>query len=154
MSTSCRARGARKSCGNRTSSGPWRVRGNRARSEGTGPELRVQRAARFLGMDFRVNVRDLPGSPDLVFDEIRTALFVHGCFWHSHPGCSGQRIPFPQDHAKRVFWHEKLIRNALRDERVACELEGLGWQVVVLWDCQTRPAELLQAALRALGREA
>ncbi len=120
------------------------------RSEGTGPELRVQRAARSLGLNFRVNVKELPGSPDLVFDELKTAMFVNGCFWHSHPGCAGQRIPFPEDGAKRAFWHEKLIRNVLRDERVASELEHLGWRVVVLWDCQTRPRAMLIAALRAL----
>lgn len=129
-------------------------RGGAGRSEGTGPERRAQRAARALGLRFRANVKDLPGSPDLVFDELKTAVFVHGCFWHSHPGCAGQRIPFPADPGKRAFWHEKLIRNALRDERVARELEALGWRVVVLWDCQTRPRDMLLAALGALKRAA
>jgi len=117
------------------------------RSEGTGPERRVQRAAADLGLKFRVNAKDLPGSPDLVFDDLRSVLFVHGCFWHSHPGCPGQRIPFPTDNGRRAFWHEKLIRNALRDERVARELESLGWQVAILWDCQTRQPVDLRAAL-------
>lgn len=133
-----------------TEEAPRGPQGASRRSEGTGPELRVQRAARALGLNFRVNVKDLPGSPDLVFDDLRTALFVNGCFWHSHPGCPGQRIPFPEDGAKRAFWHEKLIRNVLRDERVASELEHLDWQVAVLWDCQTRPRATLIAALRAL----
>jgi DNA mismatch endonuclease (patch repair protein) len=131
---------------------PRYLRGASQRSEGTGPELRVQRAARALGLTFRANVKELPGSPDLVFDALKTALFVNGCFWHSHPGCPGQRIRFPEDGAKRAFWHEKLIRNVLRDERVASELEALGWRVVVLWDCQTRPRATLLAALAALKR--
>lgn len=134
----------------RAGAGSGHPAGAGVRSEGTGPELRVQRVAQELGLHFRVNAKDLSGSPDLVFDDLKTALFVHGCFWHSHPGCAGQRIPFPTDEGKRAFWHDKLIRNALRDERVARELERAGWQVVVLWECQTRSSETLAAALRAL----
>lgn len=133
-------------------SGGWAAN---VRSEGTGPERRVQRAAVDLGLDFRVNVKELPGSPDLVFEDLGAVLFVHGCFWHSHPGCVGQRIPFPKEEEKRAFWHGKLIRNALRDERVARELEGLGWRVAVVWDCETRDLRSLVARLQCfLGQAA
>jgi DNA mismatch endonuclease (patch repair protein) len=140
---------SRDGSGSKAKERRWTVR---VRSEGTGPERRVRSAAEELGLAFRMNVKELPGSPDLVFDSLGVACFVHGCFWHSHAGCERQRIPFPAELGKRAYWHGKIIGNVLRDERVARELERLGWEVVVLWDCQTRDRVALGAALHALRR--
>lgn len=126
----------------------WRWRGGR--SSGTRPERQVRAAAEWLNVAYRANASELPGSPDIVFDELRKAVFVHGCFWHVHPGCVWRDRPVPQ----RSYWHEKLARNVVRDERSARELEGLGWEVAVVWECETRDARALRARLKSFLREA
>lgn len=119
--------------------------GASVRSEGTLPERRVQRAAKALGLAFRCNAADLPGSPDLVFDELGCIVFVHGCFWHLHRGCARMRIPHNTE--RRGYWYEKLARNALRDDRVEAELRDAGWRVLVIWECETTPRERLRGRL-------
>lgn len=119
--------------------------GASVRSSGTLPERRVQGAARSLGVTFRCNASDLPGSPDLVFDELGCIVFVHGCFWHLHRGCPRMRIPHNTE--RRGYWYEKLARNALRDDRVERELLGVGWRVLVVWECETTPRDALTERL-------
>ena len=118
------------------------------RSEGTKPEKRVRRALLELGVrGFELNASDLPGSPDVILRSARKAIFVNGCFWHLHPGCSGAWIPTPG--RSKPYWAEKLIRNALRDQRIERELAALGWEVLVIWECETTSPAALRECLEA-----
>jgi len=104
-----------------------------------------------MGYRFRVHRKDLPGSPDIVLPKYRTAIFVHGCFWHHHPGC--KKATMPKDNAE--YWQRKLAENMERDERKRRELADLGWNVVVVWQCavDTRSLEELATELdRVLQR--
>ncbi|MEV5023077.1 DNA mismatch endonuclease Vsr [Sphingobium sp. LMA1-1-1.1] len=104
------------------------------RSRNTRPELAVRRTAHRLGLRFRLHRRDLPGAPDLVFPRRKTALFVNGCYWHRHSGCKYAYTP----KSNVEFWLNKLQTNVARDIRTRQELEDRGWNVVVIWECQTR----------------
>lgn len=108
------------------------------------PEMRVRRYLHARGFRYRLHSRKLPGRPDLVFPRYRVALFVHGCFWHRHPGCR-----FATNPGTRVeFWENKFATNVARDKRKAAKLRRLGWRVLTIWECQTtKPAKLA-----ALGR--
>lgn len=121
------------------------------RTRGTAPERRLRSFLRELGVSFRSNCRSLPGSPDLVLETERLAIFVHGCFWHSHNCRHGRRRPV----TRASFWRSKLAANAARDRRVQRELGKLGWRVIVVWECQladeTRLLRRLRRALEAAG---
>lgn len=118
------------------------------RSVNTSPELAVRHCAFRMGYRYRIHAKDLPGRPDLVFAGRRVALFVHGCFWHQHPGC--RRATKPETRAQ--YWSTKLARNIERDKRVQEELAAQGWRCAVLWECQIRDVEELAVALlRTLG---
>lgn len=120
---------------------------SRVRSENTSPEIKVRRTLHRMGYRFRLHRRDLPGSPDVVLPKHRIALFVHGCFWHRHPGC--RRATVPKKNSE--FWVAKLERNTQRDEQAQRELRELGWNVVVIWECEVpRRTELLEARLEEL----
>lgn len=96
---------------------------------------------------WETNAKDLPGSPDVVFREELRAIFVHGCFWHVHPGCRGMRVPQFDDAAKRTHWWGKLARNVLRDRVAEEELRALGWRVLIVWECETGSRGALRLAL-------
>jgi DNA mismatch endonuclease (patch repair protein) len=104
----------------------------RIKGKGTGPEMNVRRAAHAIGLRFRLHRADLPGKPDLIFPKFRLALFVHGCFWHQHEGC--RRASMPK--SRTEYWHPKLQRNLDRDKRNQDALQGLGWRVETLWECE------------------
>lgn len=103
------------------------------RGKNTKPEIAVRRTVHAMGYRFRLHRRDLPGSPDLVFPALKLALFVHGCFWHMHPGCS--KSTFPTTNTE--FWREKLLRNVERDQLAQQALREAGWCVGVIWECET-----------------
>jgi DNA mismatch endonuclease (patch repair protein) len=104
------------------------------RGRATTPELAVRRYLHAAGLRFRVNVRRLPGTPDLAFGMHRTSVFVHGCFWHRHAGC-----PFATTPATRAeFWDAKFSANVARDRRNKSKLSEMGWNVVTIWECETR----------------
>jgi DNA mismatch endonuclease (patch repair protein) len=88
----------------------------------------------------------MPGSPDLVFPKIKTAVFVHGCFWHRHEGCKYCYSP----KSRVEFWQEKFDNNIARDERVKGELERMGWRVATIWECETGDFDSLSTKLEAL----
>lgn len=113
------------------------------RSRNTKPELLVRRAVHRLGYRYRLHRSQLPGSPDLVFARLRMALFVHGCFWHSHPNCSKASTPT----SNSEFWATKLKRNRERDIRAAMELRAMGWRVEVIWECEALDASKLSQRL-------
>jgi len=123
---------------------------SKVRSGDTAPELRVRQTAHRLGLRFRLHRRDLPGSPDLIFPKHKIAIFVHGCFWHSHPGCKRASVP----KSRAEFWRNKLQRNVERDRTAIVALERNGWRVVVIWECETRNIEDLQNRLARLFRYA
>lgn len=117
---------------------------SRIRSKDTKPELRVRKTAHAMGLRFRLHRNDLPGTPDLVFPKWRTAVFVHGCFWHRHPGCRKAYEP-----KSRVdFWKKKFAANVERDERTRKALEKAGWKVVVIWECETENPDRLVNIIR------
>ncbi len=116
---------------------------SRVKAKDTKPELRVRRLAHGLGYRYRLHRRDLPGSPDLVFSGRRKVLFVHGCFWHRHQGC--RKTTMPKTRAK--FWQRKFDDNVRRDERVIAALRDLGWDVLVVWECETSDEDLLRRTL-------
>lgn len=101
-------------------------------SENTAPEIRVRSILHRLGYRFGLHRNDLPGTPDLVLSKHRTALFVHGCFWHRHEACAKGELPA----SNRRFWKQKLERNVARDKEVEEKLEDLNWRVVVIWECE------------------
>lgn len=109
------------------------------RGRDTKPEMRVRKALHTAGLRYRLHDRRLPGVPDLVFPSRRLALFVHGCFWHQHPGCAAARMP----KSRLDFWQPKLIGNVERDAVKQCELQASGWKIKVIWECETRSAETL-----------
>lgn len=118
----------------------------RVRSQGTGPETAVRRALHRMGYRFRLQREDLPGTPDIVVPRYRTAIFVHGCFWHSHPGCP--HADRPSSHTD--YWEPKLDRNVARDQAVSKALRDQGWQVAVVWECEARDPVMAEVALRKL----
>lgn len=105
---------------------------SRIRGRNTGPEIRLRSLLHRAGFRFRLHVRDLPGRPDIVLPRYRTAIFVHGCFWHRHPGCRNSTMPS----TRRDFWKEKFEENVRRDERNRHALEDAGWSVAVVWECE------------------
>lgn len=118
------------------------------RSEGTRPERRVRQALLQMGLHYRVNFKGVPGTPDIAFPRAKKAVFVHGCFWHVHPECAGRNLR-GLNGDNRAFWREKLTRNVLRDRRDVAALQAMGWQVLVIWECETRCAKSLRAVLAA-----
>ena len=116
---------------------------SRVKGKDTSPELRVRKAAHSLGLRFRLHRKDLPGKPDLVFPRYKTAVFVHGCFWHRHENCPKASTP----KSRRDFWQDKFAANISRDERVSRELRDRGWVVETIWECETKIDGPLRARL-------
>lgn len=107
----------------------------RIRSKNTRPEMLVRRFLFSHGVRYRVHVKSLPGTPDLAIAGLRTCIFINGCFWHGHEGCSLYRIP--QTHVD--FWTHKILRNKERDHENRLALKSLGWHMVEVWECQLKP---------------
>lgn len=107
---------------------------SRVKSKHTSPEMHVRKKLRSLGHHYRLHGDDLPGRPDIVFRGRRKAIFVHGCFWHRHDDVNCKLTRTPKSNLE--FWNKKFEANVLRDERNRQELRSLGWDVLVLWECQ------------------
>jgi DNA mismatch endonuclease (patch repair protein) len=114
------------------------------RQSGTAAELAVRKLAHRLGYRFRVGLKDLPGRPDIVFPQWRHVIFVHGCFWHQHKGCSKSTQPA----TRKNFWAAKLSRNMSRDAENRRNLRKIGWRVLVIWECEIRNRDLLADKLK------
>lgn len=122
---------------------------SRIRGRDTKPEVAVRSVLHRLGLRFRLHRRDLPGRPDIVLARHRTVVLVHGCFWHRHARC---RFAYsPKSNAE--FWSQKFRTNVVRDQRDRRRLQGLGWRVVVVWECEATDraslAKRLDAAFRS-----
>ena len=117
---------------------------SRIGSKDTGPELLVRGLLYRMGYRYRLHVRSLPGTPDIVFRKRRKVVFVHGCFWHQHPNCRDAFIP----NSRPEYWIPKLERNVQRDEENRQKLKELGWQALVVWECETEEVAKLRRRLR------
>jgi len=123
---------------------------SRIRSKDSVPELRVRSFLHRKGFRFRLHDKKLPGSPDIVLKKHRTAIFVHGCYWHRHQGCK-QGSYFPKKPRQGLnFWKEKFEKNVQRDKKNRDILEKTGWKVVVIWECETKNEEALQEHLKSI----
>ncbi len=112
-------------------------------SKDTKPEVLLRSLLHKLGYRFRLHRKDLPGKPDIVFPGRRKVIFVHGCFWHQHPGCREGRLPG----TRLEYWRPKLQRNVERDQMHLDGLSGLRWKVLVIWECETTRTESLKRKL-------
>ena len=101
------------------------------RSTNTKPEVSLRKALHRKGFRFRINVRSLPGSPDVVLPKWKAALFVHGCFWHQHPGCPKATKPS----TNVEFWDQKFEANKRRDLSALRQLHDFGWRTAIVWEC-------------------
>lgn len=106
----------------------------KVKAKDTKPEMAVRRIAHRLGYRYRLHVKELPGSPDLVFPSRRKVIFVHGCFWHRHKGC--RRASTPSTNVE--FWAAKFERNAARDADNERLLNRAGWESLTIWECEVR----------------
>jgi len=117
---------------------------SRIRSKDTSPEKRVRSFLHRAGFRFRLHVKNLPGSPDIVLPKYRTVIFVHGCFWHRHPGCKYAYTP-----KSRVdFWQKKFKENVVRDRKNIALLEEKGWKVLIIWECEVSKDIILKEILK------
>ena len=114
---------------------------SRIRSKDTAPELLVRKYLFSKGLRYRLNRKDMPGKPDLVFTSRRICLFVHGCFWHGCPLCSvGRRVV----KSNSAFWKDKISGNRQRDKRHTRTLRSKGWKVFTIWECSIRDTSTLK----------
>jgi DNA mismatch endonuclease (patch repair protein) len=119
---------------------------SRVRGKHTSPEIRVRKAARSVGLKYKLHPKNLPGKPDLIFPDLKLALFVHGCFWHRHTGCPKATRP------SSPFWREKFRLNVARDARVTKELRKAGWRVRVIWECDSKDSGRLARKMKSIAR--
>lgn len=112
-------------------------------SRDTQAELVVRRAVHALGYRFRLYREDLPGKPDLALPRLQKVIFVHGCFWHGHDCPRGARVP----RSNQDYWIAKIARNRIRDQTVQHELCTLGWQYLLVWECETANKQALRDQL-------
>ena len=122
---------------------------SRIKGRDTKPEIAVRSLLHRMGYRFRLQRKDLPGKPDIVLPKYKTAIFVHGCFWHAH-GCKDSGIP----KTNTGFWQKKLADNVQRDARKQQELQDSEWNVLVIWECQlTHPLELAELLKETLHKD-
>lgn len=117
---------------------------SRIRNRDTKPERVVRSTLHRLGYRFRLHQASLPGRPDIVLPGRRTVVLVHGCYWHRHPGCRQAYTP----KSNLEFWAAKFHENVSRDQRQQKQLRSLGWNVITVWECETKHPENLAERLR------
>lgn len=116
------------------------------RSRNTKPEIMVRKFLHSAGFRFRLHNKKLPGTPDITLPKYKTAVLIHGCFWHGHQGC--RYFVMPQ--TRTEWWQSKISRNTSNDKKNLCELSALGWKVIEIWEC-TLKKNLREATLEALA---
>ena len=112
----------------------------------TKPELIVRKYLFSKGFRFRVNVKRLPGKPDIALRKYRTAIFIHGCFWHGHEDC--KLASHPQ--TNKEFWEAKIARNKARDIATREKLKAMGWNTMIIWECQLSKVSIRQQTLESI----
>ena len=118
---------------------------SRIGGKNTKPELIVRSLLHGMGYRFRLHRKDLPGKPDITLPKYKKVIFVHGCFWHSHPGCKRAGRPT----SNKEFWQEKLNKNVERDNSAIAALKAAGWDVLVVWTCEVNDGEQLKNKLHS-----
>lgn len=117
---------------------------SRVKGADTKPELFVRSLVHRMGYRFRLHLKDLAGTPDIVLRRHGKVIFVHGCFWHGHLRCGRAARPT----SNREFWNAKLSKNIERDRKNQKILKAEGWQVLVVWQCEIKNPEKLKSKLR------
>lgn len=120
------------------------------KSKDTKPEMRVRKKMHALGYRFRLHDKKLPGHPDIILKKYKTVIFVHGCFWHRHPGCPNTRAP----KSRIDYWEEKFAKNIERDRKIWSELISMGWNVGVIWECETKDENQLACRIMTIMNQA
>ena len=109
------------------------------KSKNTKPEIKVRKILYSMGYRFRLHSKGLPGSPDIVLPKYKTLIFVHGCFWHRHENCKYASNP----KTRKEFWESKFKANLKRDFEIQEKIKNIGWQSVVIWECEIKNKALL-----------
>jgi len=117
----------------------------KVKGKNTMPELVIRKLLFKMGYRYRLHCNDLPGKPDIVLPKYNYVVFVHGCFWHSCPSCRRAQIR-PVNNAE--YWNNKLDRNIERDKNNKKKLKKLGWNVLVIWECETKKAKIDKLSLK------
>ena len=117
---------------------------SRIRSQDTKPEMVVRSFLHRNGFRFRLHVKTLPGHPDIVLPKYKTVIEVRGCFWHRHAGCKEATVPS----SNVDFWQEKFRYNIERDLKNESALQSLGWNVIIVWECETESSRFPPKALK------
>ena len=113
------------------------------KSKNTKPEIAVRKLLHSMGYRFRLHRKDLPGSPDIVLPKYKTVIFVHGCFWHRHENCKYASNP----KTRKEFWESKFKANVKRDLEIQEKIKNIGWQSIVIWECELKNHEKLKKSL-------
>jgi DNA mismatch endonuclease (patch repair protein) len=119
------------------------------KSQDTHPEKMVRSLLHGMGYRFRLQRTDLPGTPDIVLPRFKTAVFVHGCFWHRHSGCKRATTPASNE----TYWNAKFARTVLRDEKNKIILEADDWRVLVIWECELKDITALRLRIHSFFEE-
>lgn len=119
---------------------------SKIKSKGTKPEIIVRKTLSNLGIKYRLHLRKLPGTPDIVISKAKTAIFINGCFWHQHGGC--KKISAPK--TNQTYWKNKLARNVLKQNKDVFTLKKNGWKVIKIWECQIKNGGFLAGKLENL----
>ncbi len=118
------------------------------KSKDTKAEILVRHYLWSQGFRYRIHRKDLPGKPDISIAKYKLAIFIHGCFWHGHEGCSRGRLP----KTKLEYWEPKIRDNRNRDLRVQAELMRSGWASIIVWDCQLRTKTSISSTLESITK--
>jgi DNA mismatch endonuclease, patch repair protein len=121
---------------------------SRIRGENTKPEILVRKFLFSKGLRYRLHKRELPGKPDIVFGKDKKAVFIHGCYWHGHAECKY----FVPPKTRSEWWAKKIGGNRARDEKNITALKNLGWEPIIVWECQLKPDKREKTLDKLLGR--
>ena len=116
------------------------------KNKGTKPEVYLRKALFGLGYRYKLNVKTLPGTPDIVLPKFKTVIFVHGCFWHGHKNCPKAIKP----KSNISFWEDKINKNKHRDQNTNTVLQKMGWNVLIVWDCELRNLRSFQSTINKI----
>ena len=117
---------------------------SKIRSKNTLPERMVRKALKKFGIPYRSYGLNLPGKPDIVLKERQTVLFVHGCFWHHHKGCSRAALP----RTNQKYWLPKIANNQQRDKMNNLLLKKIGWRTGIIWECEVKKESALHKKIK------
>ena len=113
---------------------------SKIRSNNTKPEILLRKALFAKGLRYKINDKKLQGKPDIVLSKYKTVIFVHGCFWHNHKGCKRAHLP----KSNIEYWENKIRTNEERDLKNKESLKKLGWNVIVVWECELNTTEKVE----------